>query len=95
MTSVSIGQLRDQLSEYLAKVQEGEEILVRNRELPIARIVPLGAGANSEIFEQLLAAQGHLKLPEQALAESFWALRIPRLKRQVPRGSRSRSPRRR
>lgn len=40
MTTVKIAQLKSQLSAYLRQVQKGEEILVTDRETPIAKVVP-------------------------------------------------------
>lgn len=40
---VGIRELRDNLSRYLERVQEGEEVLVTDRGRAIARVVPVGA----------------------------------------------------
>jgi antitoxin (DNA-binding transcriptional repressor) of toxin-antitoxin stability system len=37
-----IGQLRDGLSRYIDEVREGNEVLVLDRDRPVARIVPAG-----------------------------------------------------
>ena len=65
--SVNVAELRRGLSGYLKRVRRGEEILVRDRNLPIARIVPLAdAGErNEEILE--LAAEGVVRLPAKPL----------------------------
>jgi antitoxin (DNA-binding transcriptional repressor) of toxin-antitoxin stability system len=42
MKYAKIGQLRDGLSRYLDQVREGSEILVLDRDRPVARIVPAG-----------------------------------------------------
>ena len=39
-TEVKIAQLKSRLSAYLRSVRNGGEILVKDRETPIARIVP-------------------------------------------------------
>ena len=41
MKSVNITELKNRLSAYLNDVKAGEEILVRDRNQPVARIVPL------------------------------------------------------
>jgi prevent-host-death family protein len=41
MKSVNIAELKNRLSLYLNDVKAGEEILVRDRNQPVARIVPL------------------------------------------------------
>ena len=43
MKYARIGQLRDGLSRYIDEVREGNEILVLDRDRPVARIVPAGA----------------------------------------------------
>jgi len=43
MKYAKIGQLRDGLSRYLDQVREGSEILVLDRDRPVARIVPAGS----------------------------------------------------
>ena len=45
MTTVRIAQLKDHLSEHLRAVERGGEILVTDRERPIARIVPVTPAA--------------------------------------------------
>ena len=43
MKYAKIGQLRDGLSRYIDQVREGGEVLVLDRDRPVARIVPAGA----------------------------------------------------
>jgi antitoxin (DNA-binding transcriptional repressor) of toxin-antitoxin stability system len=45
MKNATISRLRDSLSEYLARVRRGETVIVFDRDTPIARIEPIGAGA--------------------------------------------------
>lgn len=40
MKRVRIADLRDHLSEHLRAVEKGDEVIVTDRERPIARIVP-------------------------------------------------------
>jgi antitoxin (DNA-binding transcriptional repressor) of toxin-antitoxin stability system len=42
MKYAKIGELRDGLSRYLDQVRDGGEILVLDRDRPVARIVPAG-----------------------------------------------------
>ena len=44
-TEIRIAQLKAHLSEQLRWVQRGHEVIVKDRETPIARIVPVGAGS--------------------------------------------------
>lgn len=81
--SVNIAELKNRLSAYLVLVREGEEIIVRDRSKPVARIVPLsGVGEYSREEEELIAA-GQLRLgrrtPDAAFWRSFWKLPAPRV----------------
>jgi prevent-host-death family protein len=39
-TEVRIAELKSKLSEYLRSVQRGNEVVIKDRETPIARLVP-------------------------------------------------------
>ena len=41
MKNARISELRDKLSEYLARVRKGETVIVYDRDTPIARIEPV------------------------------------------------------
>lgn len=41
MKSVKIAELKDKLSEHLRSVEAGEEVIVTDRNRPIARIIPV------------------------------------------------------
>ena len=40
MIKAGVREVRQRLSEYLRKVQEGEEVVITRRDEPLARIVP-------------------------------------------------------
>ncbi|MGB3683875.1 MAG: type II toxin-antitoxin system prevent-host-death family antitoxin, partial [Rubrobacteraceae bacterium] len=42
MKSAGVTDLKAWLSEYLARVKSGEEVLVTDRGRPVARLVPVG-----------------------------------------------------
>ena len=46
MKSVKIAELKDKLSEHLRAVEQGDEVIVTDRNRPIARIVPLAGSAD-------------------------------------------------
>jgi len=77
--AVSIADLKNNLSAHLARVRNGEEILVRDRLTPIARIVPLTAAADLSADEAALAAEGKVRLPIKRLPASFWKAWGPRV----------------
>jgi antitoxin (DNA-binding transcriptional repressor) of toxin-antitoxin stability system len=66
MHTVNIAKLKDQLSKYLTLAKSGEEIVIRDRNLPVAKLVPFSAeGANDQ--ELKLVAAGKLRLPKMQL----------------------------
>jgi prevent-host-death family protein len=68
MRTVNIGELKNQLSAYLQYVRNGEEIIIRDRNTPVARILPIHADSLSE-HEARLVASGAMTLP---LEEMDW-----------------------
>jgi prevent-host-death family protein len=50
MKSVKIAELKDRLSEHLRAVEQGDEVIVTDRNRPIARIVPLSSAAGGPIL---------------------------------------------
>jgi prevent-host-death family protein len=71
---VNIAELKDQLSSFLHRVRAGEELVIRDRNLPIAKIVPL-RGEDTDAEELALAASGQMALPNQELdRKRFWAI---------------------
>jgi antitoxin (DNA-binding transcriptional repressor) of toxin-antitoxin stability system len=63
MRSVNIAELKNRLSTYVAFARGGEEIIIRNRNLPVAKPIPFSSGGASE-EELLLVAAGKMRLPE-------------------------------
>jgi antitoxin (DNA-binding transcriptional repressor) of toxin-antitoxin stability system len=82
MRTVNIGALKNQLSAYLRYVRNGEEVLVRDRNVPIARILPFVPPADLDLDEARLVAAGILKLPQDPTPmdwDAFWALPRPKV----------------
>jgi len=77
---VNIADLRNQLSRYLNEVRQGQELLIRDRKTPIAKIVPLSQAGDIDAEELALAAEGKLRLPQAPLPDSFWSMPAPRVK---------------
>jgi len=74
MRSVNIAELKNRLSAYLQHVRAGEEIVIRDRDLPVAKLVPLSPTDVSS-DELALAASGELLLPIETLDERlFWSI---------------------
>jgi prevent-host-death family protein len=66
MRSVNVAELKNQLSKYLTFVKGGEEVVIRDRNLPVAKLVPFSPqGADDE--DLILVAAGKLRLPKVRL----------------------------
>jgi prevent-host-death family protein len=66
MRSVNVAELKNQLSKYLRFARGGEEVVIRDRNLPVAKLVPLSAeGADDQ--ELVLVAAGKMRLPKVKL----------------------------
>ena len=68
MRTVNIGELKNQLSAYLQYVRNGEEVIVRDRNTPVARFLPIHTDSLSQ-HEAKLVASGAMTLP---LEEMDW-----------------------
>ena len=80
MRSVNIADLKNNLSRYLDEVRRGSEVLVKDRNKPIARIVPLTPEDDDEVELMELIAVGGARLPRtnDPLPNSFWRDRLPK-----------------
>jgi prevent-host-death family protein len=79
MRSVNIADLKNNLSRYLNKVRDGEEVLIRDRNRPIAKIVPLAQADDLDEHILSLAVQGKARLPESSIPSEFWSEPRPRV----------------
>jgi prevent-host-death family protein len=71
---VNIAALKNQLSVYLHRVRSGEELLIRDRNTPIAKIIPL-QDDDLEADELSLVASGQMTLPKKPFQDDrFWAI---------------------
>ena len=79
MRAVNIADLKNNLSRYLNEVRRGSEVIVKDRNKPIARIVPLVITGDHEAELRELIAEGAARLPKttRALPKSFWTERLP------------------
>lgn len=66
MRTVNVAKLKDQLSRYVAFAKAGEEVVIRDRKLPVAKLVPFPAG-EADADELKLVAAGKLRLPKEPL----------------------------
>jgi prevent-host-death family protein len=79
MRTVNIADLKNNLSAYLERVRAGEELLVKDRNRPIARLVPLKSGEDIDVEEMELAGAGLIRLPSTSLPDSFWKMPSPQV----------------
>jgi prevent-host-death family protein len=75
MRSVSAAELKNQLSKYLNFVRCGEEIVIRYRNLPVAKLIPFSAEDASD-EELLLVTAGKMRLPKES-ADLEKLLKVP------------------
>ncbi|MDO8493898.1 MAG: type II toxin-antitoxin system prevent-host-death family antitoxin [Deltaproteobacteria bacterium] len=68
MSSVKIANLKANLSSYLREVQKGSQIIVTDRETPIARVVPYHS--TKEKLHILKAASSPRKLKKLKIPSS-------------------------
>lgn len=87
MKHARISQLRDHLSQYLDCVRAGGEVVVLDRQRPIARIVPIAAGsaAASADHERLasLERRGVLRRGSGRLPRGWAKRRLARVRGSV------------
>jgi antitoxin (DNA-binding transcriptional repressor) of toxin-antitoxin stability system len=66
MRSVNVAELPNRLSKYLTFAKGGEAVVIRDRNLPVVKLVPFSAeGADDQ--ETALVAAGKLRLPKVRL----------------------------
>jgi prevent-host-death family protein len=70
----NIAELKNNLSVYLKDVKNGGEVIVSERNVPFAKIVPFFEIEEYETEEDKLVAEGILSAPTNVrpLPDSFW-----------------------
>jgi antitoxin (DNA-binding transcriptional repressor) of toxin-antitoxin stability system len=63
MKSVNIGELRNSLSGYIQMVRNVEEVIVKDRNVPVDRIIPFPQHSISDKDARLVAS-GAMTLPQ-------------------------------
>lgn len=79
MKSATVSKLKATLSEYLARVKAGEEVIVTERGRPVAKLVPLRVDETGDATHlQALARAGLARAGSGRLPEGFWKLPRPK-----------------
>jgi prevent-host-death family protein len=72
MVRVSISSLKARLSDYVKLVRNGEEVVVTDRGIPVARIVPLDSARWVKTRVMELVESGLARPPSSPLPKDFW-----------------------
>jgi prevent-host-death family protein len=70
--TAAVAELKAHLSRYLRRVKAGEEILITERGVPVARIVPARSSADEGLLA--LERQGRVRVGTATLPKNFWKL---------------------
>jgi len=83
MKKASISEAKNSLSRLLERVRRGETVLITDRDRPVARLAPVGAGPGGEAEGRLdrLQRAGLLRLGGGKLVESIVSQPAPRAER--------------
>jgi len=85
MRTVNIAELKSNLSAFLEQVRNGEELIIKDRNRPIARILPLTAGEDLDAEEEALVGAGLMHLPLEAKSDEFLNMPAPEVSLQIIR----------
>ncbi len=77
MITVNIADLKNNLSAYLEQVRHGQELIVKDRNRAVARVLPLTAGEDLDAEEAELVAAGLMRLPIADIPKDFWKMPAP------------------
>jgi antitoxin (DNA-binding transcriptional repressor) of toxin-antitoxin stability system len=80
MISAQISVLKNRLSYFLQKVKKGEEIIILDRKVPVAKITKLKASdvsSNNELLLDELERRGIIKRGRGQLPKDFFEKRPP------------------
>jgi antitoxin (DNA-binding transcriptional repressor) of toxin-antitoxin stability system len=71
MRTAKIGELKAKLSAHIQYVKNGEEVLILNRNKPVARLVPAGVVEDEDTRRQRLIANGIVTPPKMLRPEGY------------------------
>ncbi len=76
--TAAVAELKAQLSRFLRRVKAGDEVLVTDRGVPVARIVPVGSRTDAVEALRDLERQGLVRLGSGRLPTELLRGRRPR-----------------
>lgn len=74
MQTVNVAELKTNLSDYLEQVRNGAELIIRDHNHAIARLMPLTADWDSDNEDAALVAAGLMRLPREEKSNDFFNL---------------------
>jgi prevent-host-death family protein len=77
MRTAPVSELKARLSEYLAHVKSGMEVLITDRGKPVARLVPLSRSKDVKESLSRMEKQGLIRLGSGKLPKDFWKMPRP------------------
>jgi antitoxin (DNA-binding transcriptional repressor) of toxin-antitoxin stability system len=74
MRSVTVKELKDDVSRYIDEVLAGEEVLIEDQDQPVAKIIPFSVDDEDDVYLAKLASEGRARLPieEGPIPPEFW-----------------------
>ncbi|MGH7823308.1 MAG: type II toxin-antitoxin system Phd/YefM family antitoxin [Candidatus Binatia bacterium] len=78
MKTAAVARLKAELSRYLRLVKNGEEVVITEHKVPVARLVPIDAPDGIEDDLRELERQGVVRVGSATLPEGFWKARRAR-----------------
>lgn len=78
MRRASIAALKAHLSEYIDAARAGEEVIVTDRNKPVAKLSPVSLPARGEARLIELVRAGLVRPAARPLPQAFWRQRRPR-----------------
>lgn len=87
MQTVNVADLKNNLSAWLEQVRNGEELVVKDRNTPIARLVPLAASGDLDAEEKILVGAGLMRLPLDKKKDNFLDFPAPEVSQEAIRAA--------
>jgi prevent-host-death family protein len=78
MATIPVSELQESLNEYLARVRGGEEVVLTDQGVPVAKIVPVPHQGDYQATYERLVRTGVLRPPEKSLPKDFFE-KLPRV----------------